>query len=159
VLLAFGCALAVFLASRRWWRVAVVALGVLIVGEVLHVVGSWSAVASSFAGRFGAEALSIGAIAVAVVSLVKAARASATDAAPWLLVGAVTLVVAGGIGGVTTWWRSQLPSSLPDSLTRALVALAFAGLGIVLVAATRLRPATDAARTAPASAPAESPAH
>ena len=66
--------------------------------------------------------------------------------APFVLVAAVVFVVAGGVGDVSTWFRSQLPSTLPAGTVRALVALAFGGgIGLIIAAATHLAP--DHART------------
>ena len=74
---------------------------------------------------------------------------------PWALVisGIVNFFAesgsAGGIGDVSAWFRSQLPSTLPAGTVRALVALAFGGgIGLVLAAASRL--AATPARDSPA---------
>ena len=50
-------------------------------------------------------------------------------------------VVAGGVGDVSSWFRSQLPSTLPAGTVRALVALAFGGgIGLVIAAAATSSP-------------------
>jgi hypothetical protein len=66
-----------------------------------------------------------------------------------VLIAAVVFIVAGGIGDVSAWFRSQLPSTLPAGTVRALVALAFGGgLGLAIAAATHLA-------ASPARAPSE----
>jgi hypothetical protein len=104
------------------------------------VVGSWHDVAGSNAARAGAPVITQAAVAVGVVALSSTVRHAAGASAPWSLIAAVMFVVAGGVGDVTTWYRSQLPWSRPDNLARALVALAFGGgVALAVAALTKLR--------------------
>jgi len=137
---AVALALVVAVAARRKWRVAAAcALGGLLAAEVLHVAGSWSAMASSFDDRLGAQALSVLAVVVSGVALARVLRTDAYDAAPWALFAAVVMIAVGA-GDVLSWTRSQLPSSLAPPLVRALVAAVLGGaVGLVVAAATRLR--------------------
>ena len=58
-----------------------------------------------------------------------------------MLVAAVFLLVAGGLADLTTLGRSQIPSTLPAWLARALVTANLGlGAGLVAAAAMRLRP-------------------
>ena len=137
----------VVLAARRAYRVtAVLMLTALVVGEVVHVAGSWRAVADTFAGRAGAQALSLGAVALGLIAAHRAVRAPVDRAAPWVLVAAVALLVAGGFGDVSAWYRSQLPSDLAAPVVRGLVALSFGGsAGLIAASATRLAPPPEPA--------------
>ena len=60
----------IVLAAQRAWRLTVsLTLALLVWAELLHVVGSWSEVATTLAGQFGAQVLSFVAIAVGVLAL------------------------------------------------------------------------------------------
>ena len=81
------------------------------------------------------------AVALGVYALVRASRDTPSASAPVILVAAVVFVVAGGVGDVSSWFRSQIPSTLPAGTVRALVALAFGGgIGLVIAAAFHLVP-------------------
>ena len=143
----------VFAAARRWWRAtAAAALGAMVAGETLHVVGGWTDLASTNTARLGAQVIPLAAIGLGLFALTRVLRSDPTGAAPWVLIAAVVLVVAGGIGDVLTWFRSQLPWSYADDLARALVALAFgAGVGLVAAAIPHLRRAPVAREYSPAA--------
>ena len=145
----------VALLARRWWRATVLtALAFLIVGESVHIVGSWSEIASSFGGRLSAQLIPLAAVFLAIAAFARIATRDAEAAAPIALVAAVVVMVAGGISDIAVWWRSQIPSALPGSVTRALVATTFGlGIGVVVAAAMRLRPTTPADRTPPTTGP------
>jgi hypothetical protein len=132
----------IVLAARRAWRLTVsLTLALLVWAELLHVVGSWSEVATTVAGQFGAQVLSFVAIAVGVLALTRVSRSDDESSAPFVLIAAVTFIVAGGIGDVASWFRSQLPSSLAAPAVRALVAFALGGgTGLVIASARRLTP-------------------
>jgi hypothetical protein len=150
-----GIALLVALAARYAWRLTTTCvLSALCFAEIVHVVGSWSAVASTTPGRLLAQTFSVAAIAVGGFALSRASRDRPDAAAPFVLVAAVVFVVAGGIGDVSSWFRSQVPSTLPAGTVRALVALAFGGgTGLAIAAATRLAPQkADASADEPARA-------
>jgi len=153
--LASGLALLVVLAARAAWRLtATCLLAVLCWAEVLHVIGSWSDVASTLPGRLVAQAFSVAAIAVGAYALFRASRDRPEVAAPFVLIAAVVFVVAGGIGDVSTWFRSQIPSTLPAGTVRAMVALAFGGgIGLAIAAATHLAPTREISTPQPSPSP------
>ena len=132
----------IVLAAQRAWRLTVsLTLALLVWAELLHMVGSWSEVATTLAGQFGAQVLSIVAIGVGVFALTRVSRSDEETGAPFVLIAAVTFIVAGGIGDVASWFRSQLPSSLAAPAVRALVAFALGGgTGLVIASARRLAP-------------------
>ena len=145
----------VALAARVAWRLTVtLVLALMCWAEVLHIVGSWSEVSLTLPGRIMASVFSFVAVALGVYAVIRASRDSPSASAPVILVAAVVFVVAGGVGDVSSWFRSQLPSTLPAGTVRALVALAFGGgIGLVIAAAGHLVPdrtadATDTAELA-----------
>jgi hypothetical protein len=152
LLLTLGIALLVALAARAAWRLTVtVVLALLVWAELIHVVGSWSAVALTVPGRLAAQLFSFVALAIGTYALWRASRDEPGTSAPFVLIAAVVFVVAGGIGDVATWFRSQVPSSLPPGAVRTLVAVAFGGGGGLAIAAImRLAPSRSGApRTLP----------
>jgi hypothetical protein len=152
LLLTVGIAAAVAAAARAAWRLTVTCtLAALVWFEVLHALGSWSQASSNLPGRIAAQLMSVAAIAIGAYALARVTRSPTESSAPVVLLAAVVFIVAGGIGDVTSWTRSQLPSTLPAGAVRASVALAFGGgAGLVLAAARRLAPSVTAER-APAS--------
>jgi hypothetical protein len=66
------------------------------------------------------------------------------------LIAGLFVLVAGGLADVTTLTRSQLPSTLPDDVARLTVTVALGlGAGLVVAAATRLRPPPTRHHTEP----------
>jgi hypothetical protein len=154
LVLTLGIVAVIVLAAQRTWRLTVSpTLALLVWAELLHVVGSWSEVATTVAGQIGAQVLSIVAIGVGVFALTRVSRSDEESSAPFVLIAAVTFIVAGGIGDVASWFRSQLPSSLAAPAVRALVAFALGGgTGLVIASARRLTPSgrnTPASESAP----------
>jgi hypothetical protein len=147
LLLAAGIAVAVALAARAAWRLTVtLMLALLCFAEVVHMAGSWSEVATTLPGRFAAQIFSIVAVALGAYALSRVSRDEPGASAPFVLIAAVVFIVAGGIGDVSAWFRSQLPSTLPAGTVRALVALAFGGgVGLGVAAATHLATASASA--------------
>jgi hypothetical protein len=159
VVVALGLSLAVVvLAATRLARVVVAAsLSVLIVGETAHVFGSWAATTVAGTTKLAASAYALGGSAVALVALGWVVRRGVHAAAPLLLLTGLFLALAGGLADVTTLYRSQLPTTLPNTLARLEVAVTIGlGAGIAIVGGWRLRPAAPrerrvaAARTAAA---------
>jgi hypothetical protein len=148
LLLTAGIAIAVAAAGRAAWRLtATCTLAALLWSEALHVLGSWSEASPNLPGRIAAQLMSVAAVALGVCAFVRVSRASAESSAPFVLLAAVVFIVAGGVGDVTAWTRSQLPSTLPAAAVRASVALAFGGgTGLVIAAARRLAPAVTTER-------------
>jgi hypothetical protein len=138
-------ALGVAFAARAAWRLTVMCtLAALSWSELLHVVGTWSDVADTTLARIGAQAISFAAIALGAYVCMRTSRVAPEAAAPFVLLAAVVFIVAGGIGDVASWTRSQLPSTLPGGAVRAQVALALGGgAGLIVAAAQRLVPVKE----------------
>ena len=83
--------------------------------ELLHIVGSWAEVATTPAGQFGAQVLSILAIGVGVFALTRVARGDDESSAPFVLIAAVTFMVA---AGSATSRHGSGPSCRPRSRRR-----------------------------------------
>ncbi|MGQ0826727.1 MAG: hypothetical protein ACT4OX_17170 [Actinomycetota bacterium] len=134
-------AVLVVAAARRWWSLAAGTALVLLVGaEVVHVYGIWDAAVRPFPSRLGANVYSFVAILAGLHGLRRVVTRSPYDAAPAALIGAITLAVAGGLADVNSLRYSQLPSTLPADVARALVVLALGlGAGVGVAAASRLR--------------------
>jgi hypothetical protein len=126
--------------TRRWDRWTAVALAVLMVAEAVHVVGVWGATTQSQWSDLAQSAYSIGGIVLGAIALERLVRRGGYAAAPLLLCAGLFLGIAGGLADVTTLSHSQLPSTLPDWLTRLAVATVL-GLGgaVATIAALHLR--------------------
>ena len=143
VLGALALALALVALSRTpFWRwVLAGALGIVVVSETAHVVGTWNATSASFATKIGASVYSIGGIALAVVALVWLLVRPPYNAIPAVLFAGLIVAFAGGLADLTTLTRSQLPTEVPADVARLEVALALGlGAGLAAAAALRLRP-------------------
>lgn len=143
VLVAVMSGAALVAASRtRWWAAAaIVALALLLVGEGAHAVGVWTDAVEPFWNRLLAVVYSVGAIAVGAIAMRSTWRRNPADAAPMVLIAGIFLVVAGGLAGLTTLTRSQLPTSLPPGVARAGVAASLGlGAGLVIGSVLWLRP-------------------
>jgi hypothetical protein len=126
--------------SRRWPRVTAVALGVLIVAEAVHVLGVWGATTQSQWSDLAQSAYSIGGIVLAAIALERLVHRGGYAAAPLVLCAGLFLAIAGGLADVTTLSHSQLPSTLPDWLTRLAVATVLGlGTAVATIAALHLR--------------------
>jgi hypothetical protein len=134
--------LVVALSRTGVWRwVLVAALGVLVVSESAHVVGTWVATTASFASKLGASVYSIGGIVLAVVALVWLLVRPPSNAIPAVLFAGLIVAVAGGLADLTTLTHSQLPTDVPAPVARIEVMLALGlGAGVAASAALRLRP-------------------
>jgi hypothetical protein len=127
--------------TRVWQWVLVGALGVLVVSETAHVVGTWTATTASLASKLGASVYSIGGIALAVVALVWLLVRPPSNAIPAVLFAGLIVAVAGGLADLTTLTHSQLPTDVPGPVARVEVMLALGlGVGLAASAALRLRP-------------------
>ncbi len=143
LLLAGLAAIAVMILGRWQWRWTLVgALGVLVAAETLHVAGLWSASTETLLRRAVESLYSFAGIALAVAAVVRIAppRRDPYDGTPLALLAGLVLAVAGGLADLSTLTSSQLPSALSPALARVLVGLTLGGgIGVVVVAATRLR--------------------
>jgi hypothetical protein len=121
--------------------VLVAALGVLVVSETAHVVGTWTATSVSFASKLGASVYSLGGITLAGVALVWLIVRPPSNAIPAVLFAGLIVAVAGGLADLTTLTRSQLPTDAPAPIARTEIMLALGlGAGLAAAAALRLRP-------------------
>jgi hypothetical protein len=127
--------------TRVWRWVLAGALGVVVVSEAAHVVGTWNATTASFATKIGANVYSIGGIALAVVALVWLVVRPPYNAIPAVLFAGLIVAFAGGLADLTTLTHSQLPTDVPTYVARLEVALALGlGAGLAASSALRLRP-------------------
>jgi hypothetical protein len=143
VLGALAIALALVALSRTpiWRWVLAGALGIVVVSETAHVVGTWNATSAAFATKIGASVYSIGGIALAVVALVWLVVRPPYNAIPAVLFAGLIVAFAGGLADLTTLTHSQLPTDVPTDVARLEVALALGlGAGLASSAALRLRP-------------------
>ena len=143
VLGALAVALALVALSRTpvWRWVLAGALGILVVSETAHVVGTWNATSAAVATKIGASVYSIGGIALAVVALVWLVIRPPYNAIPAVLFAGLIVAFAGGLADLTTLTRSQLPTDVPATIARVEVMLALGlGAGLAASSALRLRP-------------------
>jgi hypothetical protein len=144
--------------SRRWARYTAIALGVLIVAETMHVLGVWGATTQSQWSDLAQSAYSIGGIVLAAIALERLVHRGGYAAAPLVLCAGLFLAIAGGLADITTLSHSQLPTTIPDSVTRLAVATVLGlGTGVAVVAALHLR-AQPRRATRPTAAPTAAPA-
>lgn len=142
--LATGLAIALIAFVRtRWWPQAlVVALATLIVTEILHVAGGWSATSADTAARVGGSVYSIAGVIISAVAAVWLARRDPRHATPLVTIAGLFMLIAGGFADVTSLTRSQLPFTWAPTLSRLAVASALGlGFGLMVVAGFHLRPA------------------
>ena len=113
------------LSRTRWWRtVLAAALGIAVVAEVVHVSGSWGATTASFASKLGSSIYSFGGVVFGVVALyLLARRRDPYDATPAALLAGLVISLTGGLADLPSFARSQLPSTLPDPVTRTMIML------------------------------------
>ena len=126
--------------GRRWVTALGVGLAILVVAEVVHVVGSWDATTRSGWSQLAGSAYSLGGLALAGLAIDRLVRKGGYAAVPYALCAGLFLAIAGGLADLTTLSRSQLPTTLPDWLTRLAVALVLGvGAAVAAIAALRLR--------------------
>jgi hypothetical protein len=142
-------AAAVVLLARgnRWAEVFGVTLAVLTAAELVHVVGLWGGSTAASLTKLGQSAYSLAGVLLGLLALGWLRRRGGDPAVPLVLLAAIFLCVAGGLADVTTLGHSQLPTTLPGTLARALVAVTLGGgAGLAVAAALRLRPAPHGRR-------------
>jgi hypothetical protein len=134
--------------TRRWPVVLAVALALLVGGEAAHIGGLWGASTASTLSKTGSSLYSLAGCLVGLGALVMLVRRDAHDATPVVLIASVFLLISGGLADVTSLTRSQLPSTLPDTVARGVVTAAIGlGAGLVIGTASRLRrPGAEHAR-------------
>jgi len=127
--------------TRQWRIVLASALGIAVVAEVVHLAGSWTATTASFASKLGTSIYSFGGIAFGVVALfLLVRRRDPYDATPAALLAGLVISLTGGLADLPSFARSQLESTLPDSVTRTAIMLTLGlGAGVAVASALRLR--------------------
>ncbi len=136
-------AIVLVLVSRtRFWKTAIiVSLGALLVVEALHVGGTWGGSTATVLSKSVQDIYSAAGwiiTALALIFLIR--RKDPYDATPAVLIAAVFVFLAGGLTDVTELTRSQIPSTLPEWLSRLTVTIALGlGFGVLVAAALRLR--------------------
>jgi hypothetical protein len=160
VALAVGGAAGVLALSRtRAWRVVLAtSLSALVLAALGHVVGLWDATTASTASKLAESAYSLAGIALGVLALAWMWRRGAESAMPLVLIASIFLFVAGGLADVSTIGHSQIPTTLPTTLARLLVAFDLGlGAGLAASAAWRLRqpspPAVAPSKPSPVRTP------
>ncbi len=135
--------------------VVAVALAAMLVGETADVLGSWEGTTVSGVTKLAASAYALGGMAVGVLALVWVLRRGVRAAAPLLLLTGLFLALAGGLADVTVLYRSQLPTTLPDTWARLEVATVIGlGVGVAIIGALRLRATPHRVRRATPTSPA-----
>jgi hypothetical protein len=142
VALAFGLAVAAIVAGRqsRWPLLLALGLGLLILVDVIHTIGTWADLRSSLVQKVSGSAITTAGWVVGVLAIWQLVKGRLSSGLFYLLFSASLIAVVGGLGDLATLGRSQLVGVLPDALTRAAVAVkAGLGLGLVLAALVRMR--------------------
>ena len=144
--------------TRRWREALVAATAAAVVADVLHTAGSWIASTASGAVKAYGMSVSVAAWVVGALAVVRLLRGRDEPARTYLLLAGVFLLLAGGVLDLPTLGRSQLPSALGPTATRAVVTVVLGlGAGIVVVALRGLprpvRRRAGAARRPPQRSP------
>jgi hypothetical protein len=145
--LAIAAVLAVVavVASRRAWRVTVVAsLAVLVVADGVRIAGLVAGTPTWLQSRWhvisDASTLSIIGWGMAVAALALLRLHRRLEAAAAAIVAAGVLALTGGVLEVGDLTTARLGSALPDAMARALVAIVLGvGVGLLVGAALELR--------------------
>ncbi len=162
---AMALAVAVVLAARAAWRVAVVAaLAVLVAAESARLYGLVLGAPTWLVSRtevvVDAGTMSIIGSGLAVACIVLVARRRPLEAAAAAAVAGGVLAFTGGLQELDDLRASQLGSALPDGVARAVVAIVLGvGIGVAVSGVLALRrgtstPATPAPRTGSEPTPA-----
>ncbi len=146
--------------TRRWGDVLALTLLVVSACVIALIGGEWSATTSGAWTAFLSTAYSIlgVAIALAAAGAMLRSRRAPYEASALVLVAAVILTFGSGLADITFLDRSQLPTTLPGTVARTLIAVVLgASSGMLVTAARKLRrPAL--ATPAPTAPPAASAA-
>jgi hypothetical protein len=108
--------------TRRWTAALVASMGLVVALDLLQLAGAWAGAQVPLAGKL----LSLGASAagwmMAGLAVRQLLRRRFESGLFQLLLAAGLLIVVGGLGDLGFLLRSQLASSLPDTMVRAAVA-------------------------------------
>jgi hypothetical protein len=153
LVVAAGLCLLALLAGRlsTWPRLLAAGLAVLIVIDVVHTGGTWTALRSTVAQKAYGSLIAAAGWGVGVVAIVQLLRHKLESGLFYLIFAAGLMAVIGGLGDLPALTNSQLVSDLPASATRAAVASKVGlGLGIAVAGLLRLR---QTSRNNPPQAP------
>jgi hypothetical protein len=128
--------------TRIWPWVLAVGLVALAASEVVHLVGAWPASTDPGTTKALGSLFIVAACIIACVPLVVLLfhRDDPYAMTPAALLGAIAVLLTGGLAEVQNLLRSQLPTVLAPALARLQVVLALGlGLGIAITAVLRLQ--------------------
>jgi hypothetical protein len=128
--------------TRAWVAALAASLVLLLLGAGVQLVGEWHATTLSLASRIGEHVYVFAGLALGVGALIWLAirRSRPYDATPIALLAGVALLLASGLTGLPLLTHAILPTRLPESFVRVLVATTIgAGIATIVIAATRLR--------------------
>jgi hypothetical protein len=126
--------------TRVWAASLAVGLALLVACDLTHVVGLWHATTASTGSKLAESAYSLVGIALGVLALLWMRRRGADAATPLVLIAGIFLFFAGGLADIGTIGHSQIPTTLPPTLARMLVAASLGvGAGVAVGAALHLR--------------------
>jgi hypothetical protein len=147
--------------SRRWPLLFAAGVGVLVVVDVVHTGGTWSALRSTFAQKAYGSLVAAAGWAVGVVAIVQLLRRRLESGLFYLIFAAGLMTLIGGLGDLSALTSSQLVTDLPAQATRAAVAVKIGlGLGLAIAGLLRLRQTggpSAPAEPAPEAAPTQHP--
>jgi hypothetical protein len=126
--------------GRRWLGVLVAAVALVVALDLVQLAGAWAGARPPLAGKL----LSLGASAagwvLAALAVRQLLRRRLESGLFQLLLAAGLLTVVSGLGDLGFLLRSQLASSLPDTIVRAAVTAKLGlGAGALCAAALQLR--------------------
>ena len=127
---------AVLAAGRGPWRPHVLALVALlaVAADVVHTVGALLASAAPLSAELNGTVTTVAGWVVAGLAAYRLLRGRAESAAVFLLLGGVLLTLAGALPDLPALGRSQLPTAVGPTVTRAAIAVTL-GLGAAMVVA------------------------
>jgi len=158
IILAVVLGLAALVAGRlrTWPTLLAVLLGALLIVDIVHTAGSWSALRVPVAEKAYGSLIGVAGWAVGAVAIWQFGRGRAESGLFYLIFSAGLITVIGGLSDVSTLSRSQLVSDLPEWLTRASVAVKLGlGLGLSIAGLLRLRAAPETPAEPQPEAPAK----
>ena len=129
----FAAALAAGRGSRRPHVLALVAL-LAVAADVVHTVGALLASAAPLSAELNGTVTTVAGWVVAGLAAYRLLRGRAESAAVFLLLGGVLLTLAGALPDLAALGRSQLPTAVGPTVTRAAIAVTL-GLGAAMVVA------------------------
>jgi hypothetical protein len=137
-----GVALVLAGRTRAWATVLAGTLAVLLASSITELVGEWGATTLSFPSRIGEHIYVFAGLALGVFALgwLLLRRNRPYDATPLALLAGVALLLASGLAALPFLTHTLLPSTMPATFVRVLVATIIGtGAATVVISAMRLR--------------------